>query len=159
METDRHSFDDLIADDCFDDSVCEEHQSELRSEVLQAFDRSNREATLVELQHVLPNVKPRPASAGLALNYSAMAAVCLIGFATFFFYRWREPAEPSLPGDRSVSVATIDPLLLESLADVSAYGDEVPREALFNALAMCQQQYEGRTWSDLDRTLMKSPGR
>lgn len=154
MEADRHSFDDLLGDDCFDDSVGEEHQSELRSKVLEAFDCSNRETTLVESQHVLPDVKPRPASAGLVWSCSAMAAVCLIGFATFHFYRWNERAEPSHPGHRPVSVATIDPLLLESLAEVDAYSDEVPREALFNALAMCQQDYEGRTWSDLDRPSM-----
>ena len=151
MEADRHSFDDLIRDDCFDDSVCEEHQSELRSRVLEAFDRSDREATLAGAQHVLPNVRPRPSRAGLVWSFSAMVALCLIGFAAFHFYHGNEMSGPSHQGHRPVSIATIDPLLLESLAEVNAYGDEVPREALFNALAMCQQDYEGRTWPELDR--------
>jgi len=159
MRADRHSFNELAGDDRFDDSVCEEHQSELRSKVLQAFDQSNRETTLVESQHVSPGVEQRNASSNLILSYSAIAVVCLIGFGAFCFYRWNEPGEPSRAEHRPVSDVTIDSRLATSLAEVNAYRDEVSREALFNAIAMCQRDHEGRMLSDLDLPSMNQPDR
>ena len=150
MRTDEHSFNELAGDDRFDDSVREGHQSELRSKVLQAFDRSKREATLVESRHVSPGVKRRSAGSDRIPSYSAIVAVCLIGFVALCFHRWNEPAERPRAEHRPVSGATVDSRLVMSLVEVNAYRDEVPREALFNAIALCQRDHEGRMLSDLD---------
>ena len=153
MRTDEHSFNELVGDDRFDDSVCEEHQSKLRSEALQAFDGSKREAMLVESQHASGSVERRNASSGLILSYSAIAVVCLIGFMAFCFYGSNGPAERSRAEHLPVPDVKVDSQLLASLAEVNAYRDEVTREALFNAIAMCQQDQEGRMLSDLDLSL------
>ncbi len=137
------AFTELLGDNHFDDSVCDEHQSDLRSKVLQAFDQADRELAIAELPVRSANQR-QWARRRRSLGYGAILAVCLIGLVAFWFYRGNEPANIPIANPAPAPEVTEDSQLLESLAAVNAFRDVVSPEAFFGALAMCQQDYEGR---------------
>lgn len=143
----RQAFDELLGDDRFDDSVCDQHQSDLRFKVLQAFDQPDREATIAEL-HVRSSGERRLASWSQSLGYASILAVCLIGLVALWIYGENESAGPPVVDHAPVPDVTEDSRLLASLAEVNAFRDKVPREAFFDAIAICQLDHEGRTSFD-----------
>ncbi len=143
----RQAFDELLGDDRFDDSVCDQHQSDLRFKVLQAFDQPDREATIAEL-HVRSSGERRRASWSQSLGYASILAVCLIGLVALWIYGGNESADPPIVDHAPVPDVTEDSRLLASIAEVNAFRDEVSREAFFDAIAICQLDHEGRTSFD-----------
>ena len=143
----RQAFEELLGDDRFDDSVCDQHQSDLRFKVLQAFDQPDREATIAEL-HVRSSGERRRASWSQSLGYASILAVCLIGLVALWIYGGNESADTQIVDHAPVPDVTEDSRLLASLAEVNAFRDEVSREAFFDAIAICQLDHEGRTSFD-----------
>lgn len=143
FRNERQAFDELVGDDRFDDSLSDQHQSELRSEMLQAFDRPSSEIAVVQ-QHV-PSVGARQlARRKRSLGFTAIVAVCLIGLVAVWTYRGDRSSDGGVVQQPDSTDVTEDPQLLESLAEVNAFRDEVSREALFDAIAMCELDHEGR---------------
>jgi len=140
----QRAFDQLLGDDGFDDSVCDEHQSDLRSELLRVFDQLDRDVTVAELS-VRPTRQRQQSSWSRSLGYATVLAVCLIGFVVVWFYAGSQPH--TIVEHAPVADSTDDARLLASLAAVNAFKDEVPLEDFFGALAMCQQDHEGRKLS------------
>ena len=143
----RQAFDELLGDDRFDDSVCDQHQSDLRFKVLQAFDQPDREATIAEL-HVRSSGERRRASWSQSLGYASILAVSLIGLVALWIYAGNESADPPIVDHAPIPDVAEDSRLLASLAEVNAFRDEVPREAFFDAIAICQLDHEGRSSFD-----------
>lgn len=139
----RQAFDELVADDRFDDSLSDQHQSELRSEMLQAFDRPSSEIAVVQLHS--PSVGARQlARRKRSLGFGVVVAVCLIGLIAVWTYRRDRSYDGGVVQQPDSTDVTEDPQRLESLAKVNAFRGEVSREALFDAIAMCELDYEGR---------------
>jgi hypothetical protein len=143
----RQTFDELFGADHFEDSVSDQHQSELRSKVLQAFDQSNSERTIVELR--VPSTSGRQhASGNRSLGYVAILAVCLIGLVAIWLYQGSGSDSRRIVDNPRIPGVPENSQLLASLAAVNAFRDEVPREALFGAIAMCEQDHDGRMFFD-----------
>ena len=141
-EHQRRAFDEILTGDPFDDSVCDDHQSQLRSKVLQAFDRSNSQPAMVQPES--SGGTRRHVNWNRILGYVAVIAVCLIGIITLILNRGSDSTQRSVVNHRPVPSQSIDSQLVASLEEVDAYRDVVSREALWNAIAMCQGDFEGR---------------
>ncbi|MBC8352874.1 MAG: hypothetical protein H8E66_12840 [Planctomycetes bacterium] len=141
----RQAFDELLAGDRFDDSICDQHQSDLRSKALQAFD----DTSTVELRVASTNERRR-ARLKRSLGYEMTAVVCLIGLVAGWFYYDRIREERPIVVNPPVPDVTIteDVQLLASLTEVNTFRDEVSAEALFSAIAMCELDHEGRVLFD-----------
>ena len=143
----RQAFDELLADDRFDDSVSEQHQSDLRSQVLQAFDQCNRDVAVVDLRTPSANERQR-ASRTRSRGLMMILAVGLIGLVAVWFYRGDRSDGRSVVQRPPADDVTVDSQLLASLVEVNAFRDEVSRQALFDAIAMCELDHEGRMLLD-----------
>jgi len=137
-------FSELQSDDQFDDSIFDQHQSDLRSEVLQAFDQPDHGTVLAKPQ--VGSIERRQRTRR-SLGYAAIVAVCLIGPIAWFYHGNSSLNRPVVERP-SVPSTTADSQLLASLVEVNAFRDEVSREALFVAIAMCEQEHDGRTFVD-----------
>jgi len=143
----RQAFEELLGDGHFDDSVSDQHQSDLRSRVLQAFDQTSCEMAVVEL--CTPSAGQRQcASWNRSFGYAVILAVGLIGLVAVWFYRGDRSAELPMVQQPTAADVTEDSQLLASLAKVNAFRDEVSREAMFDAIAMCELDHEGRMLFD-----------
>lgn len=140
----RQAFDDLLGKDRFDDSVNEQHQSSLRSDVLQAFGQSHTDASPVELAED-PTSKQKSRRASRVVGLAVMLAVCLFGLVAAWIYSGDSPDERNIVEEPSVAE---DSHLVASLDEVNLFREEVSPEALFFAIAMCEVDHEGRTRSD-----------
>jgi len=140
-------FDELLGDDRFDDSVCDQHQSDLRSQVLQAFDQPDRKTLRPLVESQMPTGRKRQ-RASRSLRGVAIMATCLFGLVAIWFSRGNDPPERPIVQHSTVPDVTDDSQLVASLAEVNAFRDEVTREEYFLAIAMCELDHEGRVLSD-----------
>ncbi len=142
-KSEQQAFAEILGDNRFDDSVCDEHRSDLRSKVLQAFDQANGEVATAELS-ARSDHQRQWASRRRSFGYATILAVCLIGLVAAWFYRGDESAHIPIAKPAPALDVNDESRLIESLAAVNVFRDEVSPEAFFSALAMCQQDHEGR---------------
>jgi hypothetical protein len=151
MPNEKQTFEALISEDPFDDSVCGDHQNQLRSEALEVFDQSKQEATLVQPQSLSQHGTGRHLDWNLAYGYFAIIAACLIGIVALSFYRGKASTDDAIVNNQQAPSVTVDPSLIASLAALDSYRDEVSSEEFFGAIAMCQTDHEGRMLSRANR--------
>jgi|GEM_PF-2008247 len=138
----RKLFDEFLKESRFDDAVCEKHRSELRVQVLNAFDRSQRDAKVHASKEVVPVVAGNR-SASQVIGVVASIAACLLGVVTLIPVRDGDSSHCSVTEVR-LENATTDPVFDAALAEVQALQVSVPPELFFYALAICQKEHEAR---------------
>lgn len=151
MSNEKQPLEKLISEDPFDDSVRPDHQHQLRSKTLEAFDQSKREAALVQPQSLSQHGARRQMNWNLVGGYVAIIAACLVGIVAVSLYRGKVPTNDSIVINPPAPDVTLDPQLLASLAALDSYRDEVSPEAFFGAIAMCETDHEGRMMFDSNR--------
>ena len=146
IDPDTHEqefFANLLSDSELDDSVCEEYQAKLRSQVLDTFDRSCDPHRLSG-PAVEKSVTTLHWNSRNSLLAIASIAACLICVAAFWSADLDILNRTVVVQPQPVSMEDIDPLLLAAIADVDAWQGTVPADAFFNALAQCEIQLETR---------------
>lgn len=140
----RARFDSLIADSNFDDTVSEQHQRQLRDRALRAFDRVQGPGNVS--QPLTP--KSAVGDKNLVRNICAIVviALCLVVMVVQPFTGSGEPkvVDTELTTELTTEEAAIDSTLISSIAAASAFCDSEPVEAIYDALATCQQADEAR---------------
>lgn len=139
----EQAFDELLRNDGFDDSVGEQHQSDLRFQMLEAFGSSSPKESSVVLAGS-GDCERENARWNRTVGFAVILAICLIGVVAAWIYNAEAPYSGNVAGEQPVSEATDHALLLASLNEVNEFRDEVSREALFSAIAMCELDHEGR---------------
>ncbi len=135
---DQQAFNELLGDDRFDDSVNEQHQTDLRSKMLQAFDTPDADSAVVEL-HREDDDRSR-GRRSRKFGWAVALVACVTGVIAASFYS-------SIFSDRvegPIVDANVDPEFVASLNEVIVYRDDVPPDELFYAIAMCELEHEGR---------------
>ena len=135
----RQAFDGLLASDRFDDSVNEQHRDELRAKLLQAFDAPASDTAVVE-PHRGGIKEHASASRNRSFGWALSIALCLMGLVAVWIFSDGGTNDPQRPTPE----VRLDPELVASLDEVIEFRGDVPPAALFNAIAMCQLDYEGR---------------
>lgn len=149
LNMEQKLFDELLSESRFDDSVCNEHHRDLRLQVMEAFDRSQRDAKVRDVRPLMPEVPMVPViavhrNASQLIGVVASLAACLLGVVSLF-----NASDGTSSSDRMAAVgieanATIDPGFAKSLAEVQALQKVVPPELFFHAVAICQKEYEAK---------------
>ena len=144
---DREYFAKLLSDSELDDSISEEHQEKLRSEVLNAFDRSDASHGASDLVVQQPATTIHWNNRKTLLAIASIAA-CLICIVALWSAAMKGFDRSVVAKSGPVSDENIDPLLLATVAEVDALKDTVPADAFFSALAQCELQRETRMQSN-----------
>lgn len=138
----RKLFNEFLNESRFDDSVCEKHRSELRVLVLNAFDRSQRDAKVHASKVVVPVVAGNR-SASQVIGVVASIVACFLGVISLFPVVDRDSSHSPVTAVRPDN-ATIDPVFVTALAEVQALQESASPELYFQALAICQKEQETR---------------
>jgi hypothetical protein len=139
----EQAFKELMAEDQFDDSIDARHQRDLRSQVLQTFDQCDHGA-IESPPRVVRAEQPPRTTRGRKFSYAVAIAVTLIGVISVAVYRMSDSSDQTIVEHRTTPVIE-DSEFVASLAMVNAVRNEDSREALFYAIAICQNDLEGRT--------------
>ena len=134
--SEQELFDELLGRIQLDDSVNEQHQSDLRARVLQAFDRSHFDA-----RDAVP-VVAKNRNAAQVFGVVAATAACIFVIVSIQLTKDRCSVSRPVAEIRSSSNETIDPVFIATLAEVDALREELPSELFFEALEICQQKHE-----------------
>ena len=140
-------FAELLSNSSLDDDIPVEHQAELRRQMLDAFDRSQvqeEECVPVVIQSNTTfqwNVKN-------TILLVASLSACLVCVAAFWSTRRNDISNHTTIEAQANASTNVDPLLIASIIEVNAWKDEVSEEALFEALAQCEQQFEAREFAN-----------
>ena len=136
--SEQELFDELRIRSRFDDSVNEQHRSDLRAKVLQAFDRSNCDAKIA-----VP-VVAGTRNASQVFGVVTAVAACILGTVSLQLTGDRDSVNRPVAEIRPGFSEAVDPVFVASLAEVDALQEELPAESYFEALAICQQEHEFR---------------
>lgn len=151
MPHEKQTFEELIREDQFDDSIRDRHQAQLRAKALEVFGQVKQETPLVQPQSLSQNVPRRRVDRKLVFCYFATIAACLIGIVALTLSRGKESVVDSIVNKQQAPNITVDPQLIASLAALDSYRDDVSPEAFFSAIAMCEIDHEGRVLFDSNR--------
>jgi len=141
----RARFDSLITGSNSDDTVCDKHRRQLRDQALRAFDSAQGQSNVV--QPITPVSAFGNRNLVRTIGVIAVIAVCLVVMAAHRFSGHGDSVvvETELPTELTTTeVAAIDSTLISSIAAATAFRDSVSVEAIYDALAMCQQADEAR---------------
>lgn len=111
------------------------HQSDLRCEMLDAFDQSQR----VSERSVAPNTQHGSRN-GLWLGGLAGLAACVVAIASYSVVRLNRGTGDSMADRYALASDQVDAEYLAAVTTVHEYREEVSEDVFFFALAMCEQQ-------------------
>lgn len=146
-ENEQSAFEEFLGDACLDDSIDDAHQARLRSQVMQVFDEAHGDATRV-VSHVPSFENKSKSDPRRTQTIAVVVAACAIAFVAVGLLGWSVSVNTSVTDRDAVASVEADPQLLASLSGLDAFRDEMSSDEYFDAIALCQQDYEARVMLD-----------
>ena len=147
-ETEQRDLGELLGVDSLDDSLNDDHQSRLRSQVLEIFDHAQNKTSQREARITPP---PQKSMTWTRQSLACIAALAVCAMAVISIRL--------LDGNASLGTSVVheqpvddigEQQLLASLSTLDAFRDDVSRDEYFAAIAICQQDHEVRAMSDTE---------
>ncbi len=138
QKSEQELFDELPGRYQFDDSVHEKHQRDLRLQLLQAFDSSQFDSTVVVA------AVTRTRNAARVIGVVAAVAACMLGAISLLLTSDSNSVSHLVPRVPPDFKEPVDHSFVASLAEVDALREGHSTELFFDALSICQHKFEAR---------------
>ena len=140
-------FAELMSNSDLNDDIPVKHQAELRRQLLDAFDRSPVQAEEFNPVAIQSNTTFQWNVKNSILLVASLSA-CLVCVAAVWSTRRNDASNQTTINAQANASTNVDPLLIASIVEINAWKDVVSEDAMFEALAQCEQQIEAREFAN-----------